>query len=505
MNDPDVNRDPLVDYGDTDDNEEEEDSLEDNGNNQVNTMNNNVEEEDNKNASRRMNMNGMEEGRRRMAASCFMLPYLSGESSNECPSTSSDQECETSCENSTNDDEDTDGGHHEHEHEHAPVSFTPMHWLSRLGSNGNEMKTRASKMPNQALDIFDDNATDGCDEDSLSQKSAPPILTSEQVNDFRSFSESRRSRLRDTEAQEFDLRAVLGNRVGKESVPFNDAVPERTGFMDPYWDPAWDELEVVELRRRIQSGRDWCRSLTREKEENQMNLKIILQKKKELEEELDTLSQNQRYFEENKRKIQRNIALNDLQISKDKNELLNKMRSLEKANRDKDIEDVDRASEPSVSVTVRNSSLEDPRSIPLFGSDDSVRNVNVDRMTGTFDALGPIFSQNINFNVITKPEHSKWKTMDEKYFLEDDGRDFFEYLNQHRVNVLPNNGYHCQICDVKVKGKITLWSHLRGKKHGANLRDDHFMPKDKFSDEKTYTSLSSDLRHLLKRKRECFE
>ena len=115
MNDPDVNRDPLVDYGDTDDNEEEEENLGDNGNNQVNTMNNNVEEEDNKNASRRMNMYGMEEGRRRMAASCFMLPYLSGESSNECPSTSSDQECETSCENSTNDDEDTDGGHHEHE------------------------------------------------------------------------------------------------------------------------------------------------------------------------------------------------------------------------------------------------------------------------------------------------------------------------------------------------------------------------------------------------------
>jgi len=317
-----ISRDPLglVDYGDTD-NEElmGEENLE-NGNILVNIMNNNVEELGNHNKNvampitfRRSDLARSPEehtSTRRMSASSF---FISGEEDSSNGSGSSEHVCETSCELSTNDDEDIDGG----QADASPsLSFTPIHWL-RPASNG----IKDEKKFCQGLDIFDDNANDGCDEDDIydqEAKTAAPKIDEEQANDFLSFSKSKRPRLRNKGAQEvedFDLRAVLGNRGSKESAPVDFNLVHGVSVTAEETD---HKKDIEDLRRKIQTGREHLKELTQDKEENRMNLENTAMKKKELEEQLKKLSQKNKFFEEKRIEIEGNIDFAEHESKKDK-------------------------------------------------------------------------------------------------------------------------------------------------------------------------------------------
>ena len=507
-----ISRDPLglVDYGDTD-NEEllGEENLE-NGNILVNIMNNNVEELGNHNKNvampitfRRSDLaRSPEEHTRRMSASSF---FISGEEDSSNGSGSSEHECETSCELSTNDDEDIDGG----QADASPsLSFTPIHWL-RPASNG----IKDEKKLCQGLDIFDDNANDGCDEDDIydQEPKTAPKVDEEQANDFLSFSKSKRPRLRNKEAQEdFDLRTVLGNRGSKESVPVDFNVVHGVPLTAEETD---HKKDMEDLRRKIQTDIEHLKELAQEREENRMNLENTARKKMELEEQIVKLSQKNKFFEEKRIEIEGNIDFTEHESKKDKKALLRMMMAHEKAIRETDHEDINaEADNPSVSVTVINSLFDEPRRIPLV---ESVRDVNFDQRASTSHGFGPIYSQNVNVNVITKPTHSGWKKMEENCFVHDGSPDFFAYINKNWINVHEKEKYKCRLCDISVTTKKTLWSHLQGKKHVANMRrKGSYDPKNESGDEKIIkdrklyeeeekpSTFSSDLRNLLKRKRE---
>merc|ERR1711963_498299 len=134
-----------------------------------------------------------------MASSFFMLPFISGADANG--SGSSEHECESSCEISTNDDEEegTDRSYQGH----ASSGFAPIHWLSRQGSNGNVVTNKDAEVQvsSRGLDTFDDNANDGCDHEEIK---TGRTINAEQTDDFQSFSKSKRSKLRNA-VQDFDL------------------------------------------------------------------------------------------------------------------------------------------------------------------------------------------------------------------------------------------------------------------------------------------------------------
>ena len=450
-----------------------------------------------------------EEHNRRMSASSF---FISGEEDNINGSGSSDvdidyhtseQDWVTSCEVSTNDDEDIDGG----QADASPfLGFTPMDWL-RPASNGNKEEKKFC----QGLDIFDDNANDGCDEEDTYDQEAKTFtkINEEQAHDFLSFSKSKRPRLRNKEAQEdFDLRTVLGNRGSKETVPVDFNVVDGVSVTAEETD---DKNDIEDLRRKIQIDREHLKELDQEREENRMNLDNTAKKKEELEVQLKKLSQKNKFFEEKRIEIEGNIKFTEHEIKKDKKDLLRMMMAHERAIRETDQEDVI-ADNSSVSVTVRNSLFDEPRSIPLV---ESVRDVNFDQRASTSRGFGPIYSQNVNVNVITKPTHSGWKTMDENGFLQNSNPEFFAYLNKNWIKVHEKDRYKCRLCDISVTTKKTLWSHLQGKKHATNMR--HNGPYDPenesgnkgigkewrlYEEEEKPSTFSSDLRNLLKRKRE---
>lgn len=501
----------LVDYGDTDTEEpgEEEVNLE-NGNILVNIMNNNVQEIGNHNKNvttpvtfRRTDRDmsqSPEERNRRMSASCFMLPFTSGEDNNSNGSGSSEHECESSCEISTNDED--EGISRYQEHEHASSSFSAIHWLSRSGSSGFGVinKDADVKASCKGLDIFDDNAKDGCDDE---ETNTPFTVNADQTDEFKSFTKSKRSKLKNNEEQDFDLRTVLGNRREMENIPADFNMSHSVSAATA--EEADSVKEIEELRNKIEVDKEQLEELTREKRDNLMNLATTARKKRELEDQLSKLSQKHKSINDKRIEIDSNIAFTEQEISKDTDHLHRMLRSHENL----DTENGADADNAFMSVTVRNSP--EPRGVPLV---DSVRNINIDERISTLRDLGPIFSQNVNVNFISNPSPKQfgWKTMDENYFLNNSGPDFFDYLNQQGVTVHPKEIYKCRLCSVNVHGKKTLWSHLRGKKHGANMCDDSHDPDDDFGyeeilqgryeEDKAPSSFSSDLRYLLKRKRE---
>ena len=312
-----ISRDPigLVDYGDTDNEEpggEGEVNVE-NGNILVNIMNNNVEEMGNHNKNvttpisfRRTDLDLSlfpEENNRRMTSSFFMLPFISGEDANSNVSGSSDHECESSCEISTNDDEEEGTDRSYQGHACASSGFVPIHWLSRQGSNGNVETNKDTEVQaaSQGLDTFDDNANDGCDDEEIK---TGRTINVEQTDDFQSFSKSKRSKLRNA-VQDFDLRSVLGIRGSKESTSSDFDVFHDVSVMA---EKSVHEGEIEALRSKIKVDREHFKVLAREKEENQMNLAMTVKKKIELEEELEKLSQKLKYFNEKRIEIEGNIA-----------------------------------------------------------------------------------------------------------------------------------------------------------------------------------------------------
>ena len=396
-----ISRDPLglVDYGDTDNEEpmgEGEVNME-NGNILVNIMNNNVEEmgNHNKNATmpisfRRTDLDLSpfpEENNRRMASSFFMLPFISGADASSNESGSSEHECESSCEISTNDDEEegTDRSYQGH----ASSGFSPIHWLSRQGGNGNVVTNKGKgtevQASSQGLDTFDDNANDGCDDEEIR---TGRIINVEQTDDFQSFSKSKRSKLRNA-VQDFDLRSVLGNRESKENTSpdsdfdvFNDiSVPAEKSV---------HEGEIEALRSKIQVDKEHFKELAKEKEENQMNLASTVKKKIELEKELQKLSQKLKYFNEKRIEIEGNIAFTEYEIEKD-TDLLRTLRTHGKANHETD-QGIDNGN-ASMSVTVRNPSCDEPKNVLLL---NSARNVNINERARTTRNFGQIFRQNVN-------------------------------------------------------------------------------------------------------------
>ena len=503
----------LVDYGDTDNEEpaEEGEVNVENGNILVNIMNNNVEEMGNHNKNvttpisfRRTDLDLSpfpEENNRRLTSSFFMLPFISGEDANSNVSGSSDHECESSCEISTNDDEEEGTDRSYQGHACASSGFVPIHWLSRQGSNGNVVTNKDTEVQaaSQGLDTFDDNANDGCDDEEIK---TGRIINVEQTDDFQYFSKSKRSKLRNA-VQDFDLRSVLGIRGSKENTSSDFDVFHDVSVMA---EKSVHEGEIEALQSKIKVHREHFKDLAKEKEENQMNLAMTVKKKIELEEELQKLSQKHKYFNEKRIEIEGNIAFTEYEIKKDTDNLLRALRSHEKARANHETEQGPDNVNASMSVTVRNPSFDEPKDVPLV---DSVRNVNINERTrSTRD-----FGRNVNVSFISnrKPKQSEWKMMDESYFLTNSGPDFFDYLHQNRVTNHPKEIYKCQLCSVNVKGRKTLLSHLRGKKHGAKLCDVSDDANDEFGHKEIVQDWerneedkepSSDLRYLLKRKRE---
>jgi len=512
MSDP-ISHDPLalVDYGDTDSEEPggEEEVNGENGNILVNIMNNNDQEMGNQNKSvttvtlrradrvreRDMRQFLKEQHNRRMSASCFMLPFTSGEDKNSNGSGSSEHECESSCEISTNDEE--EGTSSYQEDELASSSFTAIHWLSRPGSGGLGAinKDAGAETSCKGLDMFDDNAKDGCDDE---ETETAPTINAEQTDDFKSFTRSKRSKLKNNEVQDFDLRIVLGNRGSKENIPADFNMPHSVSVTAEEND---SEREIGELRSKIEVDREQLSELNQEKRGNIMNLATTARKKKELEDQLKTLSQKHKSFNDKRIEIDRNIAFTEQEISKDTDHLLRMLRS-RITSRMEENHQTDQGADNAF-MAVRTPPFDEPRGTPLV---NSVRNVNIEEGISTLCNFGPIVSQNVNVNFISNPKQSRWKTMDENYFLNNSGPDFFEYLNQQGVDVHPKDRYKCRLCSVNVRGKKTLWSHLRGKKHGAHMCDDSHDSDGGFECEKIEEyeapSFSSDLRCLLKRKRE---
>jgi len=513
----------LVDYGDTDSEEPggEEEVNGENGNILVNIMNNNVQEAGNQNKNvatvtgratqdreRYMRQFLREQHNMRMSASCFMLPLTSGEDNNSSGSGSSEHECESSCEISTNDEEDTCSYQ---EDELAPSSFNAIHWLSRSGSGGLGAINKDAGAETsfcKGLDMFDDNAKDGCDDE---ETETAPTINAEQTDDFNSFTKLKRSKLKNNEVPDFDLRTVLGNRGGKENIPADLNMPHGVSVTAEEKD---SEKEIGELRSKIEADREQLSELNKEKRDNIMNLATTARKKKELEDQLKTVTQKHKSINDKRTEIDRNIDFTEQEISKDTDHLLRMLRSRITSRMEENLQ-TDQGPD-SMAVTVRNSSFDEPRGVPLV---DSVRNVNIKEGISTYRNFGPIVSQNVNVNLISNPKQSRWKTMDENYFLNNSGPDFFEYLNQQGVNAQissfhPKEKYKCRICSVNVHDRKSLWSHLRGKKHGANMCDDSHDPDDELGYEETVqdweqydengapSSFSSDLRNLLKRKRE---